>query len=229
MNGVRQNIDAARQRGETVLSEFDSKRILAAYGIPVTRESLVADANSAVTAATKIGFPVVVKGCAAGLAHKTELDLVAVGLADATAVHDAASRLLPRLPAGARILVQEMVSGRRELMLGLIRDSQFGPCVSLGAGGIFAEALADVCFRIAPFGRVEAMTMLDELKTASVYGATRGMPAVDRNTLADALTALGNIGIEHPEIREIDINPMIITGSRPVAVDALVVLEPIGQ
>ena len=119
MNGVRQNIDAARQRGETVLSEFDSKRILGAYGIPVTRESLVADANAAVTAATKIGFPVVVKGCAAGLAHKTELDLVAVGLADATAVHDAASRLLPRLPAGARILVQEMVPGRRELMLGL--------------------------------------------------------------------------------------------------------------
>jgi succinyl-CoA synthetase beta subunit len=229
MNDVRQTIDAARERGETVLSEFDSKRILAAYGIPVTRESLVADADAAVNAATKIGFPIVVKGCAAGLAHKTELDLVAVGLADAMAVYDAASRLLQRLPAGADVLVQEMVPGRRELMLGLIRDSQFGPCVSLGAGGIFAEALADICFRIAPFGRVEAMSMLDELKTASVYGAARGMPAVDRNTLADALAALGNIGIEHPEIREIDINPMIVTGSRPVAVDALVVLEPLGQ
>ena len=118
-----------------------------------------------------------------------------------------------------------MVAGKRELILGLIRDPQFGACVSVGIGGIFAETLQDVVFRLAPIDRAEALAMLDELKFASLLGAVRGEPPADREALAAALVALGRIGLEHPEIQEIDINPMIIAGSRPVAVDALIILK----
>jgi succinyl-CoA synthetase beta subunit len=208
-----------------VLSEFDSKHLLRSYGIPTVEERLADDAGQAVLRAGELGYPVAVKLCATGLAHKTERGLVRLGLGDASSVSAAAVDLLARRApdeADARLLVQRMAQGRRELILGLVRDGQFGACVMLGLGGILAEAIGDVVFRRAPLAPIDAREMIEDLRAARLLGEFRGEPAVDREALSAALVALGLIGIEHPEILSIDVNPMVVCGSRPVAVDALV-------
>jgi acetyl-CoA synthetase (ADP-forming) len=169
------------------LSEHESKRILRDYGIPVANERVAADADEAVRAAESIGFPVVVKLCGAAIAHKTERNLVRLGVADGAGVRRAAAELraLRRPDDGdVALLVAEMVAGRRELIAGVVRDPQFGPCVMLGLGGIFAEAVADVVFAAAPLTHAEALRALDDLRTARLLGAFRGEPPVDRDALA---------------------------------------------
>ncbi|MCP5367479.1 MAG: acetate--CoA ligase family protein [Hyphomicrobiales bacterium] len=219
--------DAARiLAGAGPLSEYDAKRVLAAYGLPVCREGLATTAEQAAAIAAGLGYPVVMKGCAAEVAHKTELGLVELGVADAA---DAARRfaaLRARLPAGGAVLVQETVRGRRELILGVVRDPQFGPCVSVGVGGVFAEVLDDLALRVAPVDRDEALAMLDDLRHRALLGPFRGEPAVDRDVLADALVGLSRLALDHPRVREVDVNPLIVGGDgRPVAVDALIVLD----
>ena len=208
-----------------VLSEFDSKALLRAYGVPTVEESLAADPEEAVRCARSLGWPVAVKLCATGLAHKTERNLVRLSIADESGVREAAIDLLARRDAtehDAGLLVQRMASGRRELILGLVRDRQFGPCVMLGLGGILAEAVRDVVFRVAPLARIDALEMIDDLRTADLLGAFRGEPAVDREALSGALEALSRIGVERGDIVSIDVNPMILRGALPIAVDALV-------
>lgn len=210
------------------LSEYESKRLLAGYGVPVVDEELVHSTEAAVASARRLGFPVAVKLCAASIAHKTERDLVRLGLTDADAVAAAADDLLARRRAGeedAALLVQRMVKGRRELIAGLVRDRQFGPCVMLGLGGVLAEALEDVVFRVAPLARVDALEMIGDLRTARVLGAFRGEPPVDREALAELLEGLGRLGLEREDVRSVDLNPLIVHGARLVAVDALVELE----
>jgi len=111
------------------------------------------------------------------------------------------------------------------LVVGLINDPHFGPCVMFGLGGIFAEILKDVSFRVAPLDPYDALDMINEIKGHKILGAVRGMEAVDINILTDILITIGKIGMENKNIKEIDINPLIITGNKPVAVDALVVLK----
>jgi hypothetical protein len=123
------------------------------------------------------------------------------------------------------VLVEKMMKGSREFVIGLSRDPQFGPCVMFGLGGIFTEALKDVTFRVAPLSREDALEMIDEIKTKKLLGEFRGSPTVDREALAKALIGVGDLGIKYDSIAEIDINPLIICGDKPVAVDALVVLR----
>jgi acetate---CoA ligase (ADP-forming) subunit beta len=211
------------------LSEHDSKRLLASYGVPTVAEALAVDAEAAVARAREIGFPVAVKLCSAAIAHKTERNLVRLGLADGDAVRAAGADLLARRGKGeedAALLVQRMVSGRRELIAGLVRDRQFGPCVMLGLGGVLAEALEDVVFRVAPLERIDAFEMMDDLRTARVLGPFRGEPAVDRDLLANVLCGLGRLGLERDDVASVDVNPLIVSGSSIVAVDALVELRP---
>ena len=115
-----------------------------------------------------------------------------------------------------------MVRGERELVAGSIRQPGFGPCVMFGLGGIFTEALRDTVFRLAPLSRLDALEMLEGIRAKELLGEFRGMPAVDREALAGILQKSGNLLLLHPEIREIDLNPIIIEGSRPVVVDALI-------
>ena len=123
------------------------------------------------------------------------------------------------------VLVQEMVKGQRELVVGLTRDPQFGPCVMFGLGGIFTEVLKDISFRVAPLEKRDALEMMQDIKGHKILEAVRGMEAADLDQLAEILIAVGNIGLENDAIKEIDMNPVILSGSRPIAVDALVVLE----
>jgi acetyl-CoA synthetase (ADP-forming) len=123
------------------------------------------------------------------------------------------------------VLVQEMVKGPRELVVGLTRDPQFGPCVMFGLGGIFTEILKDISFRVAPLEKRDALEMMQEIKGHKILEAVRGMEAADLDMFSQILINVGQIGMEHEKVKEIDINPVIISGNKPVAVDALVVLE----
>jgi acetyl-CoA synthetase (ADP-forming) len=124
------------------------------------------------------------------------------------------------------VLVQEKIKGSRELMVGLTRDAQFGPCVMFGLGGIFTEILRDIAFRVAPIEKSEALDMMEEIRARKILEAFRGMPAADIDRLADILIKVGTIGLDRGVIKEIDINPIILSEGRPVAVDALMVLNP---
>jgi acetyl-CoA synthetase (ADP-forming) len=207
------------------LSEADSKALVAAYGIPVPEERVVATAAEAVEAAAAIGFPVVVKLNGDAIAHKTERGLVRLQLADAAAVEAAAAELLAAAtpedgPVG--LLVAPMLRGNRELIAGVHLDPQFGPTVMLGIGGILAEAVADVAFRLAPLTAVDAEELVDDLRTQSLLGPFRGEPAVDRDALVAVLTGLGALATERGDVTAVDLNPLIVVDGRPIAVDALV-------
>jgi acetyl-CoA synthetase (ADP-forming) len=210
------------------LSEHESKRLLAQFGIPVPEERLVDSAEAAVGAARELGLPVALKLCGRGIAHKTERGLVRLDLRDADAVHTAARELLAARRSDerdARLLVARMRRGRRELIAGLVRDPQFGPCVMLGLGGIFAEALRDVAFAVAPLERGDADDLIGALEHGALLGALRGEPAVDRARLRALLEGLARLGGARPDVRSVDINPLLVDGSEPVVVDALVELE----
>jgi len=224
-------IQVALKKGQRTLSEYDSKRLLSAFGFPVVREKLVNTRAGAVKAAKEIGLPVVLKGCSAEISHKTEKKLIEVDLRTFKEVQQAYDGIVGRVgdtPLDG-ILVQEMVKGSRELVIGMIRDPQFGPCVMFGLGGIFTEVLKDVSFRIAPLERRDALEMAQEIKGAPVLGAFRGMPPVDMDLLVSMLISAGKLGLELEAVKEVDVNPLIIAGNKPVAVDALVVLEDKGK
>jgi len=207
------------------LSEHASKQLLAGYGVPFAAERLVPDAEAAVAAAREIGFPVVVKLCGDAIAHKTERGLVRLGLGDAEAVARGASELLAAaVPADGEVglLVAEQVRGARELIAGVIRDPQFGPCVMLGVGGILAEALSDVVFAAAPLDEAGARALPGRLATSALLGPFRGEPAVDPDALARVLLGLSRLALERPDVASVDLNPLIVRDGVPWAVDALV-------
>ena len=214
----------------STLSEAASKDMLIAFDIPFAREQRAADPAEAAAAAGELGFPVVVKLSGDGIAHKTERGLVAVGLADEARVKAAAEDLLSRArpeDGEVELLVAEQVTGGRELIAGLVRDPQFGPCVLLGLGGILAEALGDVVFAAAPLGRGEAEGLVDRLAAADLFREPfRGEPALDRGALAALLLGLSRLAEERPDVASVDLNPLIVSGGRPVAVDALVEIGP---
>ena len=206
------------------LSEADSRRLVEDAGVAVSPWTTASDAGSAAEAAEALGLPVVVKLCGNAIAHKTERGLVRLGLSSRDEAGTAAADLL----AAARpedgevgLLVSTMVHGNRELIAGLVRDEQFGPCVMLGLGGILAEAVADVAFRLAPLEHGDALDLIDDLGAQSLLGEFRGEPAVDREALADTLMALSRIAADS-DIKSVDLNPLIVVEGRPVAVDALV-------
>lgn len=207
------------------LSEAESKSLLAAHGVPVLDERQVPTADEAAAAADAIGYPVVAKLCGAGIAHKTERGLVRLGLRDAEAVRTAAADLLAAATpddGAVEVLVAPMVQGSRELIAGLAHDPQFGMTVMLGVGGVLAEAVADVVFRLVPIERVDAEEMLDDLRSQALLGPVRGEPAVDRDQVVDVLVGLSRAAEADPSLVSVDLNPLIVVDGAPVAVDALV-------
>ncbi len=219
-------IEKAIAEGRTTLSEYESKEFLASYGIPVTREVLVDRKEDLIKAVAEIGYPLVIKGCAAEIAHKTEKGLIRLDVRNESDAVTAFEEIMAGMTgSGKAVLIQEMVKGQRELVVGLIRDPQFGPCVMFGLGGIFTEVLKDTSFRVAPLEKRDAFEMMHEIKAHKILEPIRGMPAADQEALAEILITVGRIGLEHEAIKEIDINPVILSGSKPLAVDALVVME----
>jgi acetyl-CoA synthetase (ADP-forming) len=171
---------------------------------------------------------VALKLCGRGIAHKTERNLVRLDVGSAEEVRDQAGQLLAeRRPedGDAGVLIQAMVSGRRELIAGLLRDPQFGPCVMFGLGGVFAELVKDVAFAVAPLEPHDAEDLIHALRHREILDAFRGEPEADIAKLAHILETLGRIGEARPDVLSIDVNPLILSGSEPVVVDALVELD----
>jgi acetate---CoA ligase (ADP-forming) subunit beta len=209
------------------LSEHESKRVLAAAGVPVLEERVADTPDAAVGAARELApdAAVVVKLCGDGVSHKTERGLVRLGLHGDDDVRAAAQQLLDAATpedGAVGVLVAPMVRGSRELIAGVHRDAQFGPCVMLGIGGVLAEALADVAFRLVPVERVDAEELLDDLDTQALLGPVRGEPPVDRSAVAEVVLALSRLAESDPDIVSVDVNPLVVVDGHPVAVDALI-------
>ncbi|MRR18200.1 MAG: carboxylate--amine ligase [Deltaproteobacteria bacterium] len=219
-------IDKALKQGRKTLSEYEAKLILAAYEIPITKEILVKDKEHLEKAVQKIGFPLVMKGCSSEIAHKTEKGLIHVDIRTATEAKKAFREIMAGMEGfEGGVLLQEMIKGRRELVMGLTRDPQFGPCVMFGLGGIFTEILKDISFRRAPLEVRDAQEMMEEIRGHKILDAVRGMEAADKKQLTHMLINLGRIGLDYDSVMEIDLNPVILNGSKPVVVDALIVLK----
>jgi acetyltransferase len=217
------------------LDEAASKRLLACAGIPVTRDAVLAIHNGVPEAApSAIQFPVAVKVLSPDIAHKSDIGGVALDIRDHAALNSAVRRVLDnavRAQPSARIdgvLVCEMITDAVEVIVGVVNDSVFGPVVLLGMGGILAEALRDVTYRVAPFDESEARRMIAELRSARVFDGFRGRAACDVDALGAALSTISNFAWQQRErIAELDINPLMVrpVGSGVVAADALVVLR----
>ena len=220
-------IEKALAEGRRALNEYESKQLLADYGFEVAREMTVASAAEAAQAGETLGFPVVIKGYGADLMHKTDAGAVFLHVNDAASARAAYEDMEKRL--GERLegaVVAGMVPGRREVAMGLHREPGFGPCVMIGVGGVMTEIINDTAFRVAPLDDAEARDMALDLRAKDLFGPFRGEAAVDMDAVSRCLSAIGEIGLAHPEISEIDINPLIITPEGClVAVDALVVLK----
>jgi len=223
--GVPVWVSEIKNKSKKAVNEAEAKALVKEFGVPVVPETVVADEKEAVAAADALGYPVVVKGLGAALAHKTEQGLVHLNLGTPQAVQKAVAAI--RTSAANDLdgfVVQPQVQGKRELVAGLFRDPQFGPVVMFGVGGVFTEALADVAFRLAPLSETDAADMLTEIRAKALLGKYRGEEAIDRRQIVQILQGLSRIGVELPEIAEIDINPLLASSAgRLCAVDALVV------
>ena len=213
------------KEGRKTLSEYESRLVIESAGVLVAAAALTKTKEEAIQEAEKMGYPVVMKGCSAVLTHKTEAGMVALNISNAREAAQVFDELTNKAKNLDGVLVEKLIRGSREFVIGLSRDPSFGPCVMFGLGGVFTEALKDVTFRVAPLTKEDALEMIDEIKTKKLLGEFRGSPAVDREALAKALVGVGDLGIKNDSISEIDINPLIICGDKPVAVDALVVLK----
>jgi len=214
------------------LSEAESRRVVARHGVPVSpfvTGTTTDDVVAAVAADPDVGYPVVAKLCGRTIAHKTERGLVRLRIPDEAGLRVACDELLAAArpeDGDVEVLVSTMVPGNRELIAGLVDDPQFGLTIMLGVGGILAEAIRDVVFRLVPIDEIDAAEMIDDLATQRLLGEFRGEPAVDRPALVEALVALANVGREEDGIRSVDLNPLILVDGVPIAVDALLETDP---
>ena len=226
-NDVDGIIAAAASAGRSALDERQAKAVLAAYGVPVPAGGGARDDGEAVVISRRIGYPVALKAVGPRISHKTERGLVVLDVHDERAVRAAARSLLDRAgDPGASLLVERMLHGARELMVGMKRDPSFGPVIVFGVGGIFTEAFRDVSLGVTPLARRDIDGMLAGIRSAALLGEFRGLPAVDHAALSAVIRAVARIAEEHPQITEIDINPLIVDGSTPVAADALMIIAP---
>ncbi|MSO92509.1 MAG: CoA-binding protein [Rhodospirillales bacterium] len=225
-------IAEARRRGDQALSEVESRRLLAHWGIAAPPEALVADEDEAAHAAERIGYPVAVKIVSAEIAHKSDVGGVALDLGNAAAVRAAVGRIRTAVRAAAPeakldgFIVQAMVRGRAEVIAGITRTPQFGPVVMCGLGGLLAEAMRQVAFRLPPLDAATVDRMIESLGVGAILGATRGRGPADLAALRHVLMTFSSLAAD-PDIEQIEINPLVVLdqGQGVSAVDALVVLR----
>ena len=205
------------------MDEYMAKEILRAYNIPTPDEFRADSPGQAIIAAGRIGYPVVIKGCFPGIFHKTEQNLVHMDCRNKEDVQIACKAISDQV-RNASFLISQMINPGREFMAGMIRFNLFPPCILFGIGGIFAETINDFGVRLAPFGKNEAMRLITSIKSHKLLSEFRGKHSVDLDALVDILIGLSHIALHFPQIREIDLNPILINGNQPIVADAVFVL-----
>ena len=233
MTTVREDpVAAARSAGRAALDERAGKQLLAQFGIAVPQSCVVQGVSEVDAAFSALRAPVVVKVMSPDILHKSDVEGVQTNLRTAAEVEAAITGMMkqPQISA-ARIdgfLIEEMAPAGHELVIGGLRDPDFGPLVMVGLGGIFVEVLKDVSFRICPITRIDAEEMLAELKGAAILKGARGAKPASFNAIIDVLLKVGGdngLLMQHAaDIREADINPLIVSESAAVAVDARFIL-----
>jgi acetyltransferase len=229
-------LERARTEQRTRLLEPEALELCAAYGIPTADARVATSPDAAARAAAGVGFPVAMKVISPGVVHKSDVGGVMLDLGDMDEARTAYSDIVHDLGRHAPtaemrgVLVQRMVRGGRETIVGVSRDRLFGPLVMFGLGGIYVEALRDVVFRVAPIGQLDARDMIDGIRGSQILAGMRGQPGVDRDALCDVLRRISQLAADFPEIEELDINPLLAFEHRVIAVDARVRLAtPIEQ
>jgi len=229
---VLAHVARLRSAGATRLGLLELQPLLEAYGIPCAAGRAASSPDEAATIAQRCGFPVALKVLSPDITHKSDVGGVVLGLASATEVTRAAESMLAKVrserPQAAirGILVQPMVTSGRELLLGMVRDPQFGPLVMVGLGGIYVEVFRDTVARLAPVSHTEALAMLDELQMAPLLRGVRGEAPVDRTAIADIMCRFARLTVQIPELNEIEINPLVASATGAMAVDARGTLGP---
>jgi acetate---CoA ligase (ADP-forming) subunit alpha len=228
---VRQVIEGAAAQARSALSEIESKQILEALGIATTMAQPARSAEEAARLAAQAGFPVVLKVLSPEASHKTEVGGVALNLGSAEEVREAFERirrnLAHKMPQARfdGVAVQAMAPPGIELLAGITRDAQFGPLVMVGLGGILVEALGDTAVRLAPVSAREAREMFEQLRAAVLLKGVRGSPPVDQDALVALVVKLSELAAGHPEIREMDLNPVVAYPNGLKVLDARVLLD----
>ena len=207
-------------------NEAESKKILKKIGIPAPKMTLCKTHEEAKKAFNKFKKPCVVKVVDPAISHKTEAGGVLLGIKTVKQLKDALKKI-DTIDTGNKkqYIIEEMAKAGLEIIIGAVNDVSFGPTVLLGLGGTIAEALEDVAMRLAPLAVSDAMEMIDELKGKSLFNGWRGSPAVDKQKIAEALVKIGQLMMNHPEIKEMDLNPVRVYAKGLLALDALIVLR----
>ncbi|UCG35999.1 MAG: acetate--CoA ligase family protein [Candidatus Bathyarchaeota archaeon] len=231
MEIVSEILAGAQRDGRKNLLESEAKTACQAYGIPVTKFNIAREQDEAVKLAEQLSFPVVLKILSPDIIHKSDIGGVIIGLNTSSEVIEGYRKILENTHKhcpGAKIvgvLVQEMAPPSTEVIIGAIRDTQFGPTVMFGLGGIFAEVLNDVAFRIAPVSKHEADLMITEIKAYPVLKGYRNHPTLDTEIVADIIVNTSKLIMSHPLVKELDLNPVLIYERGAQTVDARIILE----
>jgi acyl-CoA synthetase (NDP forming) len=224
-------INLAKKENRKALLETEAKTICKEYGIPVTRFNLAKNEKETQAQADQIGYPVVLKIVSPDIIHKSDAGAVLVNLKTPAEVADGYKKIIQnakKYKSNARIvgvLVQEMAPQSTEVIIGAIKDPQFGPTIMFGLGGIFVELLKDVNFRVAPITAQEAKEMITQLKAYPLLNGYRNTPSADINALVDVLCNISRLVMAHQEIKELDLNPVMAYPKGAKVVDARIILE----
>ena len=229
---AKEIIERAYREGRKHLLEPEAKTVCSEYGIPVPRFKVASDPEEAVDFAEEIGYPVVLKVVSPDVIHKSDVGGVLLNVMDADGVREGFKRILDTVRGhvpDARIigvLVEEMApKGVAEVIVGAIKDPQFGQTLMFGLGGVFVEVLKDVTFRIAPIDEEEAMEMIKEIKAYPILTGYRGQPPADVKTIARIIAKASDLVMENPRVKEMDLNPIIVYEKGAKTVDARIILE----
>src|SRR6202163_2692911 len=216
-SAVRKILDQAKAAKREALTAPEARGVCEAYGIAIPQEGVATTADEAVTLASGIGFPVVMKIVSPQILHKTEAGGVVVGVKSAEAAKDAYTTIVgnaKKYDDKAEIVgvqVQQMLTGGQEVIIGAVTDPAFGKLVAFGLGGILVEVLKDITFRLAPASAEDALSMLDGIAAAEILRGVRGAKGVDRKALASMIQRVSSLVADFPEIAEMDLNPVFAT------------------
>jgi acetate---CoA ligase (ADP-forming) subunit beta len=231
LNKTDKIICQAQKEGRKVLLEPEAKAICLDYGIVVTKFDVAKSEKEAENIAQQIGFPIVLKIVSPDIIHKSDAGGVIVNLKTKEEVNTAYNKILEnekRFKPDAKIvgvLVQEMAPSSTEIIIGSIKDPQFGPTLMFGLGGIFVELLKDVTFKVAPITAQEAAEMVVQVRAYPLLNGYRNTPAADVKAIVDLLLSVSKLVVDHPEIKELDLNPVMAYAQGTKTVDARIILE----